>query len=238
LPIRKVSGVEVSPNLKSNHTVGCPVYALNSKLASGLTIPKCNSRARVGLYIGPSPRHARNIYLVLSLDTGLVSPQFHVQHDDFFETVSPKAGNPAILSHWQKLSVLRLDVKTEKVKSRSINVIKSTSREARVVPAEISELELFELEEEVPPHVLEEDDPSPVELDTDPEAATTFVPTLGHSARTRRPTAQYQQYLEQRNMDFSSELSETEDIDESYCDALHEDDYRIQDDMRDPMAFM
>jgi hypothetical protein len=48
------SGVEVAPNLKSSHTCGCPVYALSSKLASGNTIPKWNSRARVGLYIGPS----------------------------------------------------------------------------------------------------------------------------------------------------------------------------------------
>jgi hypothetical protein len=95
----RFSGVEVAPNLKSNHTFSCPVYALNSKLASRKTIPKWNSRARVGLYIGPPPRHAIKVSLVLSLDTGQVSPQFHVQHDDFFETVSPKAGNPAILSY-------------------------------------------------------------------------------------------------------------------------------------------
>jgi hypothetical protein len=94
------------------------------------------------------------------------------------------------------------------------------------------------LEEEIPPHVLEEDDPSPVDLDTEAEVAITFVPTLRRLARTRRPTAQNQQYLEQRNMDFSSELSEVEDIDESYYDALHEDDYRIQDDMRDSVAFL
>jgi hypothetical protein len=85
---------------------------------------------------------------------------------------------------------------------------------------------------------MEEDDTSPVEMDTGPEAATTLGPTLMHSARARRPTAQYQQYLEQRNMVFSSELSEEEDVDESYYDALHEDDYRIQEDMRDPVAFM
>jgi hypothetical protein len=117
-PFERFSGVEVSPNLKSNHTFGCPVYALNSRLASGNSIPKWNPRARVGLYIGPSPRHARNVSLVLSLDTGLVSPQFHVQHDDFFETVSPQAGNPAILSHWQKLSGIRLDGKAEKINAR------------------------------------------------------------------------------------------------------------------------
>jgi hypothetical protein len=80
-----------------------------------------------------------------------VSPKFYVQHGDFFETVSLKAGNPAIISHWQKLSVIRFDGKTENVKSRIIRESKSTSKEARVVPAANSEPELFELEEEVPP---------------------------------------------------------------------------------------
>jgi hypothetical protein len=117
-PFERFSGVEVATNLKSNHTFGCPVYALSSKLASGNTIPKWNSRARVGLYIGPSPSHARNVSLVLSLDTGLVSPQFHVQHDDFFDTAIPKAGNPAILSHWQKLYGIRLDGKAEKFNTK------------------------------------------------------------------------------------------------------------------------
>jgi hypothetical protein len=39
-------------------------------------------------------------------------------------------------------------------------------------------------------------------------------------------------------MAFSSELSEVEDVDKSYYDAMHEDDYGIQDDMRDTVAFM
>jgi hypothetical protein len=84
-PSERLSDIEIAPNIKSNHTFVSPVYALNSKLASGKTIPKWDSRARVGLYIEPSPRHTRNITLVLSLDTGLVSPQFHVQHDVFLK---------------------------------------------------------------------------------------------------------------------------------------------------------
>jgi hypothetical protein len=145
-PFERFSGVEVAPNLKSNHKFGCPVYASNIKLASGKTIPKWNSRARVGLYIGPYLRHARNLSLVLRLDTGLVSPQFHVQHDDFFETVIPKEGNPAILSHWQKLSGIRLDGKAEKFKSKVSRGNKPTSKETRVEPAASLEPELFELE--------------------------------------------------------------------------------------------
>jgi hypothetical protein len=113
-PSERFSGVEVAPNLKANDNFGFPVFDLNSKLASSKTIPKWEPRTRVGLYMGQSPRHARNVSLVLSLDTSLVSPQFHGKHDDFFETVSPKAGNPAILSHWQNLSGIRLDGKPEK----------------------------------------------------------------------------------------------------------------------------
>jgi hypothetical protein len=44
--------------------------------------------------------------------------------------------------------------------------------------------------------------------------------------------------MEQRNMAFAAELSEVADVDESYYDVLHEDDYRIQDDMKDPVAFI
>jgi hypothetical protein len=39
-------------------------------------------------------------------------------------------------------------------------------------------------------------------------------------------------------MAFTVELSEAEEADEAYNDALQEDNYRIQDDMRDPVACM
>jgi hypothetical protein len=78
-PIERFSRVEVAPHLKENHPFGCPVYALNNRLQAGNRIPKWDSRARLGLYLGPSPRHASSVSLVLSLETGLVSPQFHVR---------------------------------------------------------------------------------------------------------------------------------------------------------------
>jgi hypothetical protein len=39
-------------------------------------------------------------------------------------------------------------------------------------------------------------------------------------------------------MDFAANADEEEDVDEAYYDALHKDDYRIQDEMKDPVAFM
>ena len=60
------------------------------------------------------PRHVSNITLVLKLDTGLVSPQFHVLHDDFFETIQDK--NNLMESKWQHLSGLMTN-RTRSIKS-------------------------------------------------------------------------------------------------------------------------
>ena len=85
--IEMFSNVKVSTRMKDFHTWGCPIFALHNKLQGNSgKVSKWNSRARLGINLGFSPRHARTVYLVLSLDTGLVSPQFHVKHDDFFET--------------------------------------------------------------------------------------------------------------------------------------------------------
>jgi hypothetical protein len=85
---------------------------------------------------------------------------------------------------------------------------------------------------------LEEDDPPPLDVAPEGDVAPTFGPTMRRSARTGRPAEQYQQYMEQQNMDFTVDLLESEEADEMYHDALHGDDYRIQDEMKDHVAFM
>ena len=57
--------------------------------------------------LGPSPRHTVSFLLILDLQTAMVSPQFHIKHDDFFETVHPSAINPPSYFNWQALSGLR-----------------------------------------------------------------------------------------------------------------------------------
>jgi hypothetical protein len=86
------------------HTFGCPVFALQNVLAAGDSIPRWNPRARIGLNLGPSPMHVRNVHLVLSLTTGLVSPQFHCRFDDFFETCKYGVSNAGTQSRWQYLA--------------------------------------------------------------------------------------------------------------------------------------
>ncbi len=101
-PMSVFTGVPVQPQLRNFHPFGCPVYVLDKALQNRKKIPKWNERARIGIYLGHSPSHARNVSLVLNLLTGLVSPQFHVQHDDGFTTV--RDGSDPPLSLWQQLA--------------------------------------------------------------------------------------------------------------------------------------
>ena len=52
----------------------------------------------------PSPRHAGSVSLILSLQTAIVLPQFHINHDDLFETVLPIAIKPTTISYCKLLS--------------------------------------------------------------------------------------------------------------------------------------
>ena len=92
----------VRPSLKWHHTFGCPVYALDNRLQQGQSIPRWDPRVRLGIYLGQSPRHARSVSLVLSTSTCLVSPQYHVKHDDFFETVNARTNGAT--AKWQAIA--------------------------------------------------------------------------------------------------------------------------------------
>ena len=78
--------------LRNVHVWGCPSYVLDPKLQDGHKIPKFEPRARQGLNLGWSPKHASSVPLVLNLTTGKVSPQFHIVYDDWFSTVSSMNG--------------------------------------------------------------------------------------------------------------------------------------------------
>ncbi len=97
------SSIRVGCNMKHVHTFGCPVFAVQNALASGNQLPP---RARLGLNLRPSPMHARNVYLVLNLITGCVSPQYHCHFDDFFETTCHGRPDVSGTICWQQLAGL------------------------------------------------------------------------------------------------------------------------------------
>ena len=100
-PLEIFSSSRVRPNLQHLHPFGCPVYVLAHQLQNHQKLPRWNTRTHVGVYLGHSPYHAASVGLILSLDTGLVSPQFHCTYDDLFHT--PKLDNHAE-SKWQELA--------------------------------------------------------------------------------------------------------------------------------------
>jgi hypothetical protein len=100
-PLEKFSRSKIRPDFKQVHPFGCPAYALDGRIQSSKKAKKWEVRARVAIYLGSSPQHARTVGLVLSLTTGLVSPQFHVKYDESFSTLRNNA-MPKLM--WQQLA--------------------------------------------------------------------------------------------------------------------------------------
>jgi hypothetical protein len=74
--------------LRELHVWGCPVYVLDPTLQQGKKLPRWQPRSRRGVFLGYSRHHSSDVPLVLNLQTGSISPQFHVVFDDSFSTVS------------------------------------------------------------------------------------------------------------------------------------------------------
>jgi hypothetical protein len=106
-PHKLFTGTKISAEIRHHHTFGCPVYVLQNALQAGKSLPAWLLRAaRVDVNLGVSRTHARSVALVLSLKTGLASPQFHVKHDNLFETTVRKVGGGYCMPRlqWQELS--------------------------------------------------------------------------------------------------------------------------------------
>ncbi|KAI2496051.1 hypothetical protein MHU86_18472 [Fragilaria crotonensis] len=96
-PTEIFTKTKVVSNPKHWKPFGCPAYVLDNSLQGQQPFHKWKSRSKVGIYIGTSPHHGRNVALVLDRETALVSPQFHVAFDAAFETVK----DITVKSKWQ-----------------------------------------------------------------------------------------------------------------------------------------
>jgi hypothetical protein len=92
--------------MKYVHTFACPVFALQNALASGKLLPRWSPHAKLGLNLGSSPNHARNVNLVLNSMTGCVSPQYHCSFDDDFEMACHSGPDVSDTICWQQLAGL------------------------------------------------------------------------------------------------------------------------------------
>ena len=227
-PLSKFSGVPIQANLNHLHAFGCPVYALNSNLASGKTIGNWNRRARLGIYLGPSPRHARSVSLVMNPSNGLVSPQFHISHDEFFETIDRKFKEP--MAPWKTLAGIKGKIKLIKeprTESDEVNDLHENREQMSDDEStnSLRDLVVREIEQErAETAAIQEVHPAR------PATSTSRV-----SGRTRVRTQALQDGIDQ-GLGITSFKSIIEEPEE-YYEALHEDDYILQDEMKDPIAF-
>jgi len=81
----------------------CPVYVLETKVqTSSKGLPKWESQAQIGIYLGWSSAHAGNVPFVLNPSSGYVLPQYHIVFDDAF-TLIPALRMKTIPSNWADL---------------------------------------------------------------------------------------------------------------------------------------
>jgi hypothetical protein len=89
------------PTIQNQHHFGFPTFFFKKELQDHKKIRKWSDRTRVGINLGYSSRHALNVSLILNLQTGLVSPQYHGQYDDSFETTTGTQARSIPTSQWQ-----------------------------------------------------------------------------------------------------------------------------------------
>ena len=246
-PLERFSGTDIKPNLRFHHTFGCPVYALNNKLQQGQSIPRWDPRVRLGVYLGESPRHARSVSLVLNTNTGLVSPQFHVKHDDFFETIKKNVNTST--SSWLSVASFRSD-DGNKPGPLQQNVLPSSTNANANHRLESSTPDILMIKgahdadtgsnnvnnpgPNLPSEALPLPAPILPQLISPEESNYSRAPSLSspqfnrdsntssiHHMRTRRVREKNRKYVSYN----------------SYFDALHQEDFKLQDKMTDPIAF-
>jgi hypothetical protein len=100
-PMSRFCATSSVPTTLNQHHFGCPTYVLKKELQDHKKIRKWSERTRVGINLGYSSRHALNVSLILNLQTGLVSPQYHCQYDDLFETTTGTQARSIPTSQWQ-----------------------------------------------------------------------------------------------------------------------------------------
>ena len=89
--------------LRDIHVWGCPVYVLDPQLQAGQKLPRWQPRSRRGVFLGFSSLHSSEVPLVLNLQTGSITPQYHVVFDDHFSTVTSIAREEEPPAHWDEL---------------------------------------------------------------------------------------------------------------------------------------
>ncbi len=87
-PLELFSSMTMKLPICQFYHFGCPMYVLDSNLqAKKRGGSKWRQWTRLGINLGFSPQHTKSVHLILSLQSGCISPQFHCTFDNNFETL-------------------------------------------------------------------------------------------------------------------------------------------------------
>jgi hypothetical protein len=179
--------------LLSLHVWGCPIYVLDPRLQAGQKIPRWQPRSRQGIFVGFSTLHSSEVPLVLNLQTGSITPQFHVVFDDYFSTVlsiSPTEDPP---NFWSDLCLEHsLHIHTDAIDSDNtvdsfiyLNDEWLTNNELCAKQRASLRHSLIQ-QSFVPPHSPRTDVPLtsslPLETDSGPDASSTSTSSVGSTS--------------------------------------------------------
>ncbi len=233
------SSIGVGANMKHMYTFGCPVFALQNALASWKQMPRWSPCTHLGLNLRPSPMHARNVYLVLNLSTGCVSPQCHCHFDDFFETTCHNGPDVSGTITWQLLAGLnRAETIFSKMSTPTQHSVMypETQSEADVPSEEISVASPFHKfttdnysVSDRDSHVSENVQPS--------EGATSAEPTVTADTSQRGRVCTMSQRMAESVAQGLHHMAHQSTFEETDEDLFHDAHLELQERMRNPIAF-
>jgi len=146
-PISRFCKTASFPKILHQHHFGCPVYVLGKQMQDGKKAKKWEDMTRIGVNLGYSPRHASSVSLILNIETGLVSPQYHCAYDDLFETTTGTQARSIPKSKWQqKAGFTNKEVEEERGPNDADQVEEAEDENSRYEGDEKSDLEPTEQE--------------------------------------------------------------------------------------------
>jgi hypothetical protein len=188
--------------------------------------------------------HARNIYLVLNLHTGLVSLQYHCRFDDFFETTRHDSPEVSDNVTWQQLTKLGCSYKVLRQVSEPIlySPNPGLSQSDLDIPSEDLSITTEQTDVNWDTHSNASGESQETER-SQPEGDTPSTPvTAGTSqlrcirtmSRRMADSVSQQDFYSTRNMHYmahKSTIGETDD------DLFHDAHLELQERMRNPIVF-
>jgi hypothetical protein len=196
-PIELFSSTTTKLPIKQFYHFGCPVYVLDSNLqANKRAGSKWRQRTRLGVNLGFSPQHAKSVHLVLSLQSGCVSPQFHCTFDNNFQTLK-EYNLPE--SQWQVKAhfIDQNTAKAENEHTRSPATSRMSNEQQPDVSSNVTREQQAKFEVEVTEAIPEIEPPQQPELEEQrtSEGAVHEGAEVRRSGRTRRPPSRYNDYV-------------------------------------------